>query len=250
MRSFLWNLYARFFERFTRLLPYQSLLDEVVSELSPRPSMSILDAGCGPGALTYRLWKACPTAQVVAMDLSSAMLRLAHARLEWPETFHFRHTDLDAGLDTATQSFDRIACVNVLWALPAPGATLARMAAHLSPGGALILVTPRARFRADRIIWDHLTRSKGWDRLRAIATLPMLALGGLLNLLLVGTSLLFSQKRSDTDRFSQAGVTRLCEEAGLSVVAARPCYAHQAFLFRAIVCGAAGRKETEKRRPE
>jgi 2-polyprenyl-3-methyl-5-hydroxy-6-metoxy-1,4-benzoquinol methylase len=235
MRSFLWNLYARFFERFTRLLPYQRLLDEVVSELSLRPSLSVLDAGCGPGALTHRLWKACPTARVVAMDLSSAMLRLARTRHAWPETFRFQLTDLDTGLDATQDSFDRIACINVLWALPAPGATLARMAARLSPGGTLILVTPRARFRADRIVWDHVAGSKGWDRLRALATLPMLAVGGLLNLLLVGTSLLSSRKRSDANRFSLAGVARLCEEAGLSVREARPCYADQAFLFRATV---------------
>lgn len=233
MRSFLWNIYAWFFERFTRLLPYQALLDEVLSALAPQPSLSILDAGCGPGALTHRLWKACPTARVVAMDLSRAMLKRARVRLDWPENYSFQLTDLDAGLEASAQSFDRIACVNVLWALPDPGATLVRIARRLSPGGILILVTPHARFRADRIVWAHLKRSNGWARARALIELPLLGVGGLLNLLLVGTSLLASRKVNG-DRFSPAGVTKLCEAAGLAVEAIRPCYVDQAILIRAI----------------
>lgn len=215
MTSILWTSYAWFFERFTRLLPYQELLDEVIAKIAPQPNQLILDAGCGPGALEFQLLKTCPTAKVWAVDFSRAMLAIAQKRTIWPRDWEFIYADLNQFLDETSLKFDRITCVNVLWTLPDPKTTLKQLASRLSPHGKLILAIPIKRFRADRIFCCHIAKQTGLKRLRAIMSLAWLIPGILLNVLLVLQSMLKGVNKRDRYRFYSEHFQDLYEPAGL-----------------------------------
>jgi SAM-dependent methyltransferase len=233
MPRLLWNVYARCYDRITGLLPYQEMLEEVVNALELRPGMRVLDAGCGTGALAERLAAGHPDIELVAADLSPAMLRRARGRRIWPASFTFVESNIDALLANDERGFDRIASVNVIWTLPDPQHTFTRMTARLRDGGRMVHTTPSWRLRAHAIVWQHLRGHKGWARLRALGGLPVLALAGLLNLLLVAQSVLFARAPRAGKRWHADGLAELLRAAGSPPGTIRPCYAGQDVL---IVC--------------
>jgi 2-polyprenyl-3-methyl-5-hydroxy-6-metoxy-1,4-benzoquinol methylase len=231
MTQLLWNAYARCYERITRLLPYQEMLDEVVTALSVRPGMRVLDGGCGTGVLGERLAAACPDIEYLGVDLSAAMLARARKRRPWPASFAFAQANLDHVLAQDGPSYDRLATVNVLWTLPDPAGTLLRMAARLAPGGLMVHTTPRLGFRPHVIVWRHLRRQRGRALARALLGLPILLFAGLLNLLLVVLTGLAARGPGARRRWHADGLVALLREAGVTPRLLRPCYAGQGLLL-------------------
>lgn len=231
MRSSLWNLYARCYDRIAGLAPYQDMLDEVVQALALRPGMRVLDAGCGTGALAERAVRTCPDVEWVGIDLSRKMLEIAQAKRAWPSGFSFSQANIDDYLSADTRGFDRIASVNVIWTLADPQATFARMTKALRSDGAMVHTTPRLRFSALRIAWLHIVRQSGWRRMRAVLGLPFLAAAGFLNLVLVVQSVLAPSARHVGKRWDARGLEEMLRAAGAAVSASRPCYAGQGHLL-------------------
>lgn len=227
----LWNAYARFYDAIAGLAPYQEMLDEVVAALRLTPGLRVLDAGCGTGALAERLAATGTEVDYVGVDLSPAMLARARGRCPWPPGFTFIERDVDVLLAEEVRRFDRIASVNVIWTLPDPGATFARMTEALRPGGHMVHTTPRLGFRPHVVVWRHLRRQRGRARWRALALLPWLMLGGLLNLLLVAHSALRATGHRARDRWDAAALTALLQEANAVPRPVRPCYADQGLLL-------------------
>jgi SAM-dependent methyltransferase len=231
MPRHLWNLYALCYDAIAGLVPYQDMLDDVVRGLELGPGMRVLDAGCGTGALAERVARACPGVAWVGVDLSPTMLKIARAKRAWPADFTFVDGDIDEFLAGDTVGFDRIASVNVIWTLPDPQRTFERMSKALRAGGIMVHTTPRLRFAAQRIAWNHIARQKGWGRLRAILSLPLLGLIGLLNLILVVQSLFAGSARQVRKRWDANGLAELLRAAGNTVSGSRPCYAGQGHLL-------------------
>jgi ubiquinone/menaquinone biosynthesis C-methylase UbiE len=104
-----------------------------------RPA-SVLDIGCGVGRWSLRLArKGC---RVTGVDLSSRMIEIARKRsAATRDACQFivaNATDLDVG-----RRFDFILCVTVLQHILDPGAAqraISRFAAHLAPGGMLVML--------------------------------------------------------------------------------------------------------------
>ncbi len=230
-----WNLYAACYDLVSDLGPYQDMLDEVVAELDLRPGMRVLDAGCGTGALAARLALRHPDVQVVGVDSSTGMVTRARRRASWPGGFRFVHSSLEDALDGDGEGFDRIASVNVIWALGDPAAAVERMALRLRPGGRMVHTTPRWRFRFERIVALHLRRAWTRRRLgRALLSLPLLAVAGLLNLGLVLRVL--GRTWRDRSRWYAEGLVRFFTHPRLRPPTVRPTYAGQGFL---VVCDSA-----------
>jgi SAM-dependent methyltransferase len=231
MPKLLWNLYAQCYDAITRLAPYQEMLDQVVAALAVTPGMRVLDAGCGTGVLAERLAHACPNIDYLGVDVSSSMLARARKRRAWPASFAFIEDNLDRVLDREAGGFDRIASVNVIWTLPDPRGTLARMAAGLRPGARMVHTTPRLAFRAYVIVWRHLCRQQGWGLVRSLLGLPVLLFAGLINLLLVAQSALWARAPRARQRWNEAGLVGLLRDAGVEPRPALPCYAEQGYLL-------------------
>jgi SAM-dependent methyltransferase len=234
MAGFLWNLYARNYDAIAGLAPYQDMLDEVVRALKLAPGQRVLDAGCGTGALAERVAAVCPTVELVAIDISSVMLARARAKRSWPDGFSFVEGNIDRCLEADTAGFDRIASVNLIWALSDPQQTFARMTKALRPAGRMVHATPRLRFGALRIACKHIARQRGWAKVRAVLGLPLLGLWGLLNLVLVAQVMLSARARHRRERWDRKGLESLLNSAGATVTASGSCYAGQGHL---IVCG-------------
>ena len=231
MPRLLWNLYAHCYDRITGLLPYQEMLDDVVAALDLRPGMRVFDAGCGTGALAERLAAKHPDIELVGADLSPSMLKRARTRRAWPASFTFVEGNIDDVLAGDERGFDCIASVNVIWTLPNPRRTFAHMTARLCDGGRMVHATPSWRFRAHAIVWHHLRGHRGWARLRALFGLPVLAVAGLLNLLLVAQSMLSARAPRASKRWHADGLAELLRAAGAPPKAIRPCYAGQDLLL-------------------
>lgn len=109
-------------------------VDALLSELGRHPG-DVLDAGCGTGRVATHL--ADLGHDVVGTDLDPSML--AEARRARPD-LDWRLADL-ARLDLGRR-FDLVVGAGNLWPLLTPGTharVIARLAAHLRPGGLLVL---------------------------------------------------------------------------------------------------------------
>jgi SAM-dependent methyltransferase len=117
---------------------YASEADEVartVLDLRPGAS-SLLDVGCGTGEHLRAL--AAHFGDVAGLDLSAPMVEVARAKVPRADVRVADMRDFDLG-----RTFDAVICLNTGVAyLPSTGAlvtALARMAAHLEPGGVLLI---------------------------------------------------------------------------------------------------------------
>ena len=109
---------------------------ELLLGVLPAAPARIADLGCGTGTLSALLAEA--GYDVVGVDFSPAMLE--RARVKAPRVQFV----LGDAADPAAigDGFDAVLCRHVLWALPDPGAALARWSA-LAPHGPIVLIEGR-----------------------------------------------------------------------------------------------------------
>ncbi len=99
----------------------------------------VLDMGCGTGSLAGVV----APQRYLGVDIDAESVRLARRR-------HPEHTflTLDEFHDGRTlPGFDLIVALAVIEHVPEPGPWLARLAAHLNPGGRIVLTTPHPAWR-------------------------------------------------------------------------------------------------------
>jgi SAM-dependent methyltransferase len=209
----LWDFYARCYDAIAGLQPYQQMLHDVIDEVPTRPPpQRVLDAGCGTGNLTRALIESRPdVGQVVAADRSIVMLR--RARRKNPGVTHVE-ADLNGELAELSGSFDLIVCSNVLYALTDPRRSMAVLKGRLTPGGRLVVTTPKAGVDTKKILRQHIS-VHGFASLRRIIV-PLLFVG-LINARLVRTAAYHFLTRD-----------QLRELMGTDAV--RPTYSDQAWL--------------------
>lgn len=121
----------------------RSSWEKVISECINRhfegsgpPSLSVLDAGCGPGFFSVILTEL--GYRITAVDLSEAMLAEARQNAgDLAEKIDFRHMNVES-LDFPESSFDVVISRNLTWNLPHPDAAYAEWCRVLRAGGLLI----------------------------------------------------------------------------------------------------------------
>jgi ubiquinone/menaquinone biosynthesis C-methylase UbiE len=118
----------------------------LLDELPLAETRRVLDLGCGVGALLPHLHKAAPTALVVGLDRTEAMVALG------PGDFPLLVGDA-AELPFADGSFDVVVMAFMLFHLPRPAAGLAEAWRVLRPGGWIGLLT-----------WGTERESRAWLR--------------------------------------------------------------------------------------
>jgi ubiquinone/menaquinone biosynthesis C-methylase UbiE len=109
---------------------------ETLARLSINPTDSVLDVGCGTGALLYQLSARYPRARLVGIDPSPEMLALAGERLApaielkqgWAEDLPYQD-----------EVFDLVVSCNVLHYIREPLVALKDMLRVLRPKGTLVI---------------------------------------------------------------------------------------------------------------
>ncbi len=110
-----------------------------VSRRLGKPSLSVLDYGCGTGDhVTYPL--ACLGHRVMGVDFHAASISEAARRYQSP-MLSFRTAEIEE-LVTEGKRFDLVVCSEVLEHLHEPGFFLESVHRLLEPGGGLIITTP------------------------------------------------------------------------------------------------------------
>jgi ubiquinone/menaquinone biosynthesis C-methylase UbiE len=126
----------------------------IIEHAGLKPSMAVLDAGCGPGRLAVpAAQRVGPRGNVVAMDIQDGMLQRARAKAGAASITNI--TFIQAGLGEGRlghNEFDRALLVTVLGEVPDREAALREIYAALKPGGVLsvteIIFDPHFQGRA------------------------------------------------------------------------------------------------------
>lgn len=123
-------------------------LDRLVRAAALRPGDAVLDAGCGTGVLLPRLAQVVgPAGRVYALDISTAMLERAAARL--PSAV-LLCAPAEA-IPLAAASVRAVLCYSAFPHFPDQGRAVREMARVLGPGGRLVIGHAEAREAINRL---------------------------------------------------------------------------------------------------
>ncbi|WP_138994351.1 methyltransferase domain-containing protein [Larkinella sp. C7] len=126
-----------------------------------KPGLSVLDVGCGSGAITRGMAERVgPQGRVVGIDPSETLLLQARQQAGNFPQLTFQTADV-YDFETAEQ-FDLVTCARVLQWLARPEDALARMAKWVKPGGVLAVLD----YNHEKVEWtpeppDTLTKFYG-----------------------------------------------------------------------------------------
>lgn len=115
---------------------------KVIERSGIRPGMTVLDLGCGSGALTIPLARAVgKEGKVYALDIQPAMLKLLEGKLARPENRNIKNVEIKLGnayeLPFPDSYLDAVVMVTVLPEIPDRSRALREIKRVLKPGGIL-----------------------------------------------------------------------------------------------------------------
>jgi len=114
---------------------YPTIADEALN----KPFQTVLDIGCGTGALLQMIQQERKNARPFGVDLSEQMIQVAKAKLG--EKADLRVSDSEK-LPFPNEAFDLVMCTYSFHHYPNPGAVLLEIRRVLAPSGRLILADP------------------------------------------------------------------------------------------------------------
>lgn len=113
-----------------------------------RPGLTVLDVGCGSGAITRSISeKTDPTGRVLGIDPSPTLIEQAKQQASAIPGLSFQQADVYS-FDTA-ERFDLVTCARTLQWLAQPKAALINMKRLVKPGGHLAILD----FNHEKIAW-------------------------------------------------------------------------------------------------
>jgi ubiquinone/menaquinone biosynthesis C-methylase UbiE len=179
----LWSTYSRVYDGLLGFWPYRNLLQQTVRELDLDRARSLLDVGCGTGNLLLCVQRVAPDVRATGVDASPSMLRQARRKLA-AHGGGVELVDADAVAHLATVpsgSVDRIAAVNVLYALDDRARFWREVRRALAPGGVAV-VTTSTRGGSASIIREHLDHER-WSTLVRPRLVAVFVVDALISLL-------------------------------------------------------------------
>ena len=128
-----------------------------MARMSVGAADSVLDVGCGTGALLQQLALSCPTARLCGLDPVAEMLNVARRRL--PANVQLREGWAES-LPFEDGEFDAVVCCSTLHHIREPLRALQEMRRVLRPGGWLTITDWCDDYLACRLcdLWLRVTR--------------------------------------------------------------------------------------------
>lgn len=158
-RDEFWDLYSRYYDCVYHLMPYRKLLWDTYEALDLRDGMRVLDAGCGTGNFEHFIAeKNHPDITIDAVDASPDMLAIASEKCLGLSHVSFHQANLNGRLPFDDETFDRIASINVLYALEDWDATISELLRVLRPEGRMVLTSSLSEFKFGPLLADHTRR--------------------------------------------------------------------------------------------
>ena len=144
---------ATMFERLLTQKFYKDLLVEQIEHAGFAPGSSLLEIGCGPGALGALTTPG--TFELTGFDASSAMLRRAGQRAGKPYSRLIQGRVPELPFPDA--SFDGAFCASLIHLVAAPDVVLQQIERVLRPGATLLIAGPEPGFTPQAI--EHLSQT-------------------------------------------------------------------------------------------
>lgn len=171
MTDELWRPYDRMADEFRALAedgPYNAHYDRpaVLELLGDVAGLRVLDAGCGPGIYAEELLTR--GAEVLAFDVSSAMVQLARDRVG--DRAEVRVARLDEPLPYPDDSVDVVLCALAIHYVADEHAAFAELHRVLRPGGAAVVSTQHPTtdwLRKGGSYFDRVLETDAWSSLPA-----------------------------------------------------------------------------------
>jgi len=238
--TFFWNLYGRCYDGINTAIPYRGLLYEIYVQLELKPDQKVLDAGCGTGNFEKFLsTRSTPQIKIEAVDFSEVMLKRARRKCRDLDFANFSFADLNQKLNYPDNTFDRIACINVLYALEQPHFTLGELLRVLKPGGKIVATNPRPNAQFAPLLRDHFERIRniwGFSRRTSelLKTIIVLPTSGLVPILLNVFVIEQKGKKHEYHFLAKEEFARIFEENNSQTIDIFPTYADQNWLATAI----------------
>ncbi|HMJ01407.1 MAG TPA: methyltransferase domain-containing protein [Conexibacter sp.] len=113
--------------------------NDAVGRLTLEGDETVLDAGCGTGAVTATLLERLPRGQVIGLDGSAGMLEAARERFAGDARASFVQADLERALPLARASVDAVVSTSTFHWVRDHDALFRHLAAALRPGGQLVV---------------------------------------------------------------------------------------------------------------
>ena len=161
-----YRTYAKSYDDDRRLVGGDQALTARISLVADALSgvSAILDLGCGTGDLLYTLSILLgEEASCVGVDLSQDMLAVARQKVDACPRTSVIQTDVTQPLPFADDSFDLIACLNLLHEVSAPTIVLEEVRRILKPGGSFRGVTAcYAGDNAAEMVHQAIARRHTW----------------------------------------------------------------------------------------
>jgi len=214
-RLSLFNVFARVYDALTDQDPWRAQILTMLGHVDARrPGLRVLDLGCGPGVSAFALGGLLGSdARVWGVDNAAAMIERArrHQARRYPHLTGvcFLHADACA-LPFADGAFDLAVGHSFLYLVPDPAGVLREARRLLAPGGALVLMEPRARGSLAAAAWRSRRHA------RALVAAPLATLR------FVASMVAWRVVSQLKGRLSPARVEPLVRAAGFANVAFAP----------------------------
>jgi len=212
-----WNRYLKVYDTLEQVSDYREYLEDVVGQLDLSPGQHVLDAGSGTGNLSARLRNL--SVRVTSLDFSPVALR-AHLR-KFPGS-EVIQSSLESPLPFPDRTFDRIACLSVLFCLSGEATSLAlrEFRRVLRPGGRLIVTAMRPGRSKLRAFAGHLVRRGAFGARHG----PRGPLRPMLAAMYYNVRMYLLSRQHGYRRFSRDDLLREIENAGLRSLSCQVTY--------------------------
>lgn len=118
-------------------------LEFVERHVPRRPDLAVMDVGIGTGRIVQRLLNITEVGELYGLDISPRMVEVTRSVVgDNPKVRNLQVCDVSADSIPVSRELDFVCCVRVLKYNSNWSAIVAKLAANLVPGGALVLTMP------------------------------------------------------------------------------------------------------------